>query len=155
MGTILAGTRYSDPVVLGVRGVKRIFERTTINGLELRNRLVPVNRKIGLDEVFRSADRYFEVSGRRLTFEYVLLAEKNDQPQHALELARLLRGRTALLNLIPYNRVSGLPYETPSERSCQRFCETLEQRGITVLLRRRKGDQINAACGQLRRTEAG
>ena len=73
-----------------------------------------------------AADRYFEVSGRRLTYEYVLLADINDQPQHARELATLLRGRTALLNVIPYNRIAGLPYKTPTTAAQQRFREILE-----------------------------
>jgi 23S rRNA (adenine2503-C2)-methyltransferase len=118
---------------------------------ELRNQLVPINGKIGLSAILGAADRYFEISGRRLTYEYVLLAGVNDQPPHAQQLARLLRGRSALVNLIPYNPVSGLPYRTPSARSCERFCGILERGGVTVQRRRRKGDQIDAACGQLRR----
>ncbi len=119
---------------------------------ELRNRLVPVNKNIGLAAILEEADRYFEASGRRLTFEYVLLAGINDQPEHARQLVHLLRGRTALLNVIPYNPVAGLPYETPSNNACRRFREILEQGGINVQFRERKGDKINAACGQLRRS---
>ena len=118
---------------------------------ELRNQLVPVNKSIGLADILSSADRYFEVSGRRLTFEYVLLADLNDRPHHAAELARLLRGRTALLNVIPYNPVAGLSYRTPSRDAQTRFREILEQAGVNVQFRERKGDQIDAACGQLRR----
>ncbi len=120
----------------------------------LRSQLVPVNRNIGLSAVLAAADRYFESSGRRLTFEYVLLAELNDQPEHARELAGLLRGRPAMLNVIPYNPVAGLPYQTPSSRAQQRFREILEQAGINVQFRERKGDKISAACGQLRRLAA-
>jgi 23S rRNA (adenine2503-C2)-methyltransferase len=68
-------------------------------------------------------------------------------------LAELLRGRLALINLIPYNPVSGLPYEMPSKSSVRRFVEILESAGLNVQIRERKGDEINAACGQLRRTE--
>ena len=82
---------------------------------------------------------------------HVLLAGINDAPQHAEELARLLRGRTALLNVIPYNPVAGLPYQTPSAAAIRRFREILEHAGINVQFRERKGDEINAACGQLRR----
>jgi 23S rRNA (adenine2503-C2)-methyltransferase len=121
---------------------------------ELRNRLVPVNRKIGLDAVFAASDRYFEASGRRLTFEYVLLADINDRPQHAHELVARLRGRPALLNVIPYNPVAGLPYRTPSQRAIRQFREILEAANIVVQFRQRKGDKINAACGQLRRSAA-
>jgi 23S rRNA (adenine2503-C2)-methyltransferase len=119
---------------------------------ELRNRLVPVNRKIGIDDVLEAADVYFEASGRRLTFEYVLLAGLNDRPEHARELASRLRGRTALLNVIPYNPVAGLPYATPSAAAERKFREILEAGGVNVQFRRRKGDEINAACGQLRRS---
>jgi len=121
---------------------------------ELRNRLVPVNRKIGLADILRAADRYFDVSGRQLTFEYVLLAGVNDHEQHARQLAQLLRGRTALLNVIPYNPVPGLPYRTPSAAAVRRFREILEANNIRVKFRQRKGHRINAACGQLRRAVA-
>ena len=97
----------------------------------------------------------FEVSGRRLTFEYVLIADVNDRASHAQELARLLAGRGALVNIIPYNRVAGLPYRTPSGNSVHRFREILEQAGLTVQVRQRKGDKIDAACGQLRRSSGG
>jgi len=118
---------------------------------ELRDQLVPVNSKIGIEAIIKAADEYFERSGRRLTFEYVLLGGVNDQPEHARQLARLLQGRTALLNVIPYNPVAGLPYRTPSSDAKNRFREILERGGINVQFRERKGDQIDAACGQLRR----
>lgn len=121
----------------------------------LRDQLVPVNRKIGLQKVLEAADRYFEASGRRLTFEYVLLAGINDQPAHARELAALLRGRAALLNVIPYNPVSELPYRTPTPLAQKRFREILEHAGVNVQFRERKGDKISAACGQLRRVSQG
>jgi 23S rRNA (adenine2503-C2)-methyltransferase len=118
---------------------------------ELRNQLVPVNKNIGLKSVIEAADHYFEVSGRRLTFEYVLLGELNDRPEHARELAELLQGRLALLNVIPYNPVPGLPYKTPTRKAQDRFLEILTASSINVQVRERKGDEINAACGQLRR----
>jgi 23S rRNA (adenine2503-C2)-methyltransferase len=118
---------------------------------ELRNRLVPVNRAAGLSQILRAADDYFCRSGRRLTFEYVLLAGINDQPEHAEQLAARLRGRTALLNVIPYNPVSGLPYQTPRSQDVKTFCSILVRAGVNVQVRERKGDQIDAACGQLRR----
>jgi 23S rRNA (adenine2503-C2)-methyltransferase len=119
---------------------------------ELRNRLVPANRRTGLAAILAAADRYFEASSRRLTFEYVLLADVNDQPEHARQLAGLLRHRPALLNVIPYNPVPGLPYLTPSPAAQNRFRSILEQAGINIQFRERKGSDINAACGQLRRT---
>jgi 23S rRNA (adenine2503-C2)-methyltransferase len=120
---------------------------------ELRNQLVPVNKNIGIDAIMAAADRYFEVSSRRLTFEYVLLADINDQPEHARQLARLLAGREALLNVIPYNPVAGLPYGTPTPERRQAFRAILEQGGVRVKFRHRKGNRIDAACGQLRRSQ--
>jgi 23S rRNA (adenine2503-C2)-methyltransferase len=119
---------------------------------DLRTQIVPINKSIGLNEVLNAADRYFVASGRRLTFEYVLLAGINDQPQHAHQLVELLEGRTALLNVIPYNPVAGLPYQTPSPSAIYRFRDILLSGGINVKFRHRKGAEINAACGQLRRS---
>ncbi len=121
---------------------------------ELRNRIVPVNEKMPLGEILAAADYYFERSGRRLTFEYVLLAGLNDRPEHAHQLVKLLAGRTALVNVIPYNPVAGLPYATPSIEVQHTFRRILEDGGLAVRFRHRKGDKINAACGQLRRSQA-
>jgi 23S rRNA (adenine2503-C2)-methyltransferase len=118
---------------------------------ELRHKIVPVSAKIPLAEIMAEADHYFELSGRRLTFEYVLLAGLNDGCEHAEELVDLLAGRTALLNVIPYNSVAGLPYQTPSTAAQRAFRGVLEARGVAVKFRHKKGDAIDAACGQLRR----
>ncbi|MEM9825406.1 MAG: 23S rRNA (adenine(2503)-C(2))-methyltransferase RlmN [Planctomycetota bacterium] len=117
----------------------------------LRTRLVPVNRKVGVDAVLEAADRYFDACGRRLTFEYVLLGGINDDPDCGEQLARVLRHRNAMLNVIPYNPVEGLPYVSPSPASIARFRAILEKSGVNVQFRMRKGSDINAACGQLRR----
>ena len=121
---------------------------------ELRSELVPVNKAIGINAVLDAADRYFQANGRRLTFEYVLLGGINDTEDCARQLVALLRRRTVLLNVIPYNTVAGLPYKTPSNKAIQRFRQTLETGGINVKFRQRKGDEIDAACGQLRRNRA-
>ena len=118
----------------------------------LRSQIVPVNPQTGLADILAAADHYFAASGRRLTFEYVLLADLNDRPEHARELVELLRTRAALLNVIPYNPVAGLPYRTPSARAQSAFLAILQDAGINVQVRQRKGDKIDAACGQLRRT---
>lgn len=117
----------------------------------LRSQIVPVGEKVSLAAILAEADHYFDLSGRQLTFEYVLLAGINDGPEHAHELARLLGGRTALVNVIPFNPVSGLPYRTPSTTAQQIFRRILEDHGIAVKFRHKKGDAIDAACGQLRR----
>lgn len=122
---------------------------------ELRQKIVPVADKIHIADVLAEADSYFEVSGRQLTFEYVLLGGLNDSPREATELVRLLNKRTAMLNVIPYNPVAGLPYKTPSHSAQRVFRQILEQGGISVHFRHRKGDAIDAACGQLRRRTQG
>ncbi len=119
---------------------------------ELRNELVPVNRKIGINAIMDAAEGYFRSTGRRLTFEYVLLANINDQPAQATQLAELLGGSGALLNVIPYNPVAGLAYQTPSSQAIKAFRQILVQGQVNVQFRERKGDQIDAACGQLRRS---
>ncbi len=118
---------------------------------EIRNRLVPANRSIGMEAILAAADEYFERTGRRVTYEYVLLAGINDQPEHARELVRFLRGRPALVNLIPYNPVPDLPYRTPAPGVTAEFMEILTHGGLEASVRYRKGERIQAACGQLRR----
>lgn len=117
----------------------------------LRNQLVPVNHRIGIEKILLAADRYFDATGRRLTFEYVLLSGINDSEAQARELVQVLRGRCQMLNVIPYNAVAGLPYETPSSTRIREFRDTLIGGGINVMFRQRKGNGIDAACGQLRR----
>jgi 23S rRNA (adenine2503-C2)-methyltransferase len=121
----------------------------------LRTRLVPVNKAIGIEAVLAAADRYWETSGRRLTFEYVLLGGVNDALDDARKLVRLLAGRAALLNVIPYNPVAGLPWKEPTAADRERFLGVLADAGVNVQVRRRKGARIDAACGQLRRLKAG
>jgi len=121
---------------------------------ELRTRLVPVNKAIGLADVMAAADRYWETSGRRLTFEYVLLGGVNDSPAHAADLARLMGHRAALVNIIPYNAVAGMPWKEPTQHGREQFLDVLRDAGVNVQVRRRKGARIDAACGQLRRAAA-
>ncbi|MDB4864050.1 23S rRNA (adenine(2503)-C(2))-methyltransferase RlmN [Pirellulaceae bacterium] len=121
---------------------------------QLRDEIVPVNSNIGINKIIESADHYFDVSSRRLTFEYVLLGDINDQPEHAHQLAKLLQSRNILLNVIPYNPVAGLPYRTPSSKTISEFRAILLRANINVQFRQRKGDDIDAACGQLRRKTA-
>jgi len=121
---------------------------------EIRNQLIPANRKIGVAAVLEAADYYFEKTGRRVTFEYVLLAGLNDAPEHARELVALLQGRPALEPVLPSNPAPGRPSHTPKSTATARFGEILEHGGLSVAIRYRKGDRIDAACGQLRRSTA-
>ncbi len=120
---------------------------------ELRNELVPVNQNIGLNAILQAADDYFETTGRRVTYEYVLLGGVNDTPQHARQIAALLRSRNAHVNLIPMNSVTELPFKNSSLPRTKQFVELLEENGVNVTVRKRKGADIDAACGQLRLQE--
>lgn len=117
---------------------------------QLRNELVPVNQKIGLEAIMEAADEFFETTGRRVTYEYVMLNERNDGAEEARQLATLLHGRNAHVNLIPMNNVSELPYHDPSAERLRTFVDILERAGIVATVRKRKGADIDAACGQLR-----
>jgi 23S rRNA (adenine2503-C2)-methyltransferase len=119
----------------------------------LRTRIVPTNDKTGLHAILEAADYFFAETGRQVTYEYVLLRELNDSAGHASDLARLLNGRRAHVNLIPFNDVEGLPYRRPPDEALAAFVAELRQADISVKVRKRKGSEIDAACGQLRRKE--
>ncbi len=117
----------------------------------LRGRLVPVNRKTNIDAVLAAADDYFQATGRRVTYEYVLLDGVNDRPQDARRLVALLQNRNAMVNLIPFNPVAGLEYRPPSKAAVDEFSRILHEGRLNVVIRYRRGEKIDAACGQLRR----
>lgn len=117
---------------------------------EIRAKIMPVSRKFPLRELLTAANEYALTTKRRVTFEYAMIAGVNDSPEHARELAGLLRGKLAAVNLIPLNAVpeTGLQRSTP-EKTAQ-FAEILKTRRITVTVRKEMGADIEAACGQLR-----
>lgn len=117
----------------------------------LRMRIVPTNDRTGIPEILAAADDFYATTGRQVTYEYVLLGGLNDSPRDARELATLLQGRKAHINLIPFNDVEGLPYIRPTIESQTSFIDTLKRAGLSVKVRKRKGSEIDAACGQLRR----
>jgi 23S rRNA (adenine2503-C2)-methyltransferase len=121
---------------------------------DLRTRIVPTNEQTGITAILEAADYFFDKTGRQVTYEYVLLGGLNDSPREARELARLLQTRKAHVNLIPFNDVEGLPYARPTRDALAEFVGVLKQSGISVKVRKRKGSEIDAACGQLRRTVA-
>lgn len=118
---------------------------------ELRSRLMPVNRIWPVAEVMAAAREYAEVTGRRVTIEYILIEELNDTPELAAELAALLEGMLVHVNLIPMNPVAERPeFRRPRAERIRRFAAVLEQEGIGATIRREMGGEIDAACGQLR-----
>jgi 23S rRNA (adenine2503-C2)-methyltransferase len=117
---------------------------------ETRNKIMPVNRKYPLRELTAACEYYQESKGRMITFEYILIAGVNDGLDQVLPLAQLARRLNAKVNLIPYNKVEDLPWERPSETAQKSFLAALEKQKVIATLRREKGHDIDAACGQLR-----
>jgi 23S rRNA (adenine2503-C2)-methyltransferase len=116
----------------------------------LRNELVPINRKHPIAELLAACWHYLdEQNGRSVTFEYVMLEGVNDSPAQARALARLLKGHPAKVNLIPFNPFPGTRYARSSAPVIQRFRDELLQRGLLATVRRTRGEDIDAACGQL------
>ena len=119
-----------------------------------RNRIMPVNRKHPLAELTAACEYYHQSRGRLITFEYILIAGVNDGLDQVQPLAALARRLNAKVNLIPCNQVEGLPWERPTEEAQEAFLRALQKQKVTATLRREKGRDIDAACGQLRlRTE--
>jgi 23S rRNA (adenine2503-C2)-methyltransferase len=117
---------------------------------ELRNRLVPINRKHPIDELLAACWHYLDrQNGRSITFEYVMLEDVNDEPAHARQLAKLLRGRPAKVNLIPFNTFPGTEYRCSPASAIVRFRDILNEQGVIATIRKTRGDDIEAACGQL------
>jgi len=116
----------------------------------LRNELVPINRKHPIGELLQACWHYLDAQcGRSVTFEYVMLDGVNDSPAQARALARLLKGHPAKVNLIPFNPFPGTQYRRSAAHVIQRFRDELLQRGLLATIRRTRGDDIDAACGQL------
>jgi 23S rRNA (adenine2503-C2)-methyltransferase len=117
---------------------------------ETRGKIMPVNRKYPLKELSAACEYYQEKKGRMLTFEYILIAGVNDGLDQVKPLAALAKRLNAKINLIPYNKVEGLAWERPGEERQEAFVACLEELGASATLRREKGHDIDAACGQLR-----
>jgi 23S rRNA (adenine2503-C2)-methyltransferase len=116
----------------------------------LRDQLVPINRRYPIAELLEACWHYLEKqNGRNITFEYTMLDGVNDGQEHALELARLLRGREAKVNLIPFNTFPGTRYRRSPAPAIARFRDLLQRQGVIATIRRTRGDDIDAACGQL------
>src|SRR6266478_4547634 len=117
---------------------------------QVRNQIMPINRRYNIETLLSACDYYVAQKKQRLTFEYILIADVNDSNEQARLLSRHAHRLSAKVNLIPYNSVSGLPWARPSERRQEKFLSILRGDGIPVTLRREKGHDIDAACGQLR-----
>ena len=126
---------------------------------ETRSAIMPINRRWGVDELLEACRAYYAKTGRRISFEYTLIAGKNDSTERAEQLARVLNaklrtrteGMPIHVNLIPVNEVSETGFRRSGKAAVAAFAKTLEARGIRATVRRKLGSDINASCGQLRR----
>ena len=171
--TVAAARRLNDPHGLGIAqrritistvGLPKQIERLAGEGLqatlavslhapddELRRQLIPWAQGIPLARLLAACHRYFERTGREVTFEYCLLAGVNDRPEHAARLAEIARELRAHVNLLMYNPVTTLPYQRPSRNAAIDFLKRLRAAGVNAHLRESRGLEADAACGQLRR----
>lgn len=119
---------------------------------EKRSQIMPINNKYPIEELISACDYYIEKTGRRISFEYTLISGVNDNMAEADRLADLLKGRLCHVNLIPVNKVKETGFEKSNPAGINAFRQRLEKRGISATVRREMGSDINAACGQLRRS---
>ena len=114
-----------------------------------RDIIMPINKKINLEELRESVRYFYDKTGSRVTYEYILFKDLNDSIEDAQKLVQFTKASPCKINLIEYNTVEDLPYERSSNRVTEQFMKYLEERNILVTLRKSKGKDINAACGQL------
>ncbi len=117
---------------------------------ELRSQIMPINKAYPLTELMPTLKDYIKKTNRRLTFEYILLKDINDSIECAKELAKLVRGMNAYVNLIPYNETSHIEYKKSTDKNITNFYDALKKEGICVTIRKEFGSEVEAACGQLR-----
>ncbi|MGC1308353.1 MAG: 23S rRNA (adenine(2503)-C(2))-methyltransferase RlmN [Phormidesmis sp.] len=120
----------------------------------LRTQLIPSAEHYPLQDLLNECRDYVKLTGRRVTFEYIVLADLNDLPEHALELASELRGFQSHVNLIPYNPITEVDYKRPTRQRIEAFTQQLKDKGIAVSVRYSRGLEQDAACGQLRASKA-
>ena len=121
---------------------------------KLRQQLIPSSVNYPLDALLEECRQYVAMTGRRVTFEYILLAEVNDWPEQARQLASQIRGFQTHVNLIPYNPIQEADYQRPNKQRIKAFAEALDQEKIAVSVRYSRGLEADAACGQLRASQA-
>lgn len=120
---------------------------------EIRNKIMPINRAYDIKTLMESIKKYIEKTNRRVTIEYVMLKDINDNYENAIDLANLLRGLNVYVNLIPYNETSNIEFKKSSKDKILKFYDTLKKQKINVTIRKEFGSGIDAACGQLRAKE--
>lgn len=117
---------------------------------EIRDKIMPINKVYKIEELIDALKEYIKVTNRRVTFEYILLDNVNDREKDAVELAKLIRGMNAYVNLIPYNETHNISFLRSKQENITKFYDILKKNNISVTIRREYGGKISAACGQLR-----
>jgi len=117
---------------------------------EIRNKIMPINKRYSLDELMKSIKKYIDVTNRRVTFEYIMLENVNDSEENAIELSKLLKGINCYVNLIPYNETENIEFKRTKNDKIMKFYDILKKNRINVTIRKEFGSKVDAACGQLR-----
>ena len=120
---------------------------------ELRRQLIPWAEHFSIEEILNACRYYFDKTGREITLEYILLSDVNDRPEHAKQLVSICKTLRANVNLLRYNEVETLPFKRPRADAVVQFQEILRRGGVNAHVRKSRGRDIAAACGQLRRRE--
>ena len=148
------GKRVDNVVIMGTGepfdNYDNVMRFCEIINSDLRRKLMPIDQAYPLDVLMDALHEYSEGNNRRITFEYILLHGVNDTDVHAIQLANLIRGMNAYVNLIPYNQVDENGYVSTNEKVALHFYDVLMKHGVKATLRSKHGDDIDAACGQLR-----
>jgi 23S rRNA (adenine2503-C2)-methyltransferase len=118
---------------------------------KLRSKIMPVNKKYSIDKLIKACKIYTGETNRRVTFEYIMISNYNDSKEHAFKLAKILKGVLCHVNLIPYNEIKGISFRRSKAEVIEKFKQLLESKGIGTTIRRELGEDIKAACGQLRK----
>ncbi len=122
---------------------------------EKRSSIMPVNNKYNISELMEACRSYQKITGRRISYEYAIIKDVNDDDESAYELVSLLKGELAHINIIPVNNVDENDFRKPDVKRIRQFCSVLEKNNITATVRRKLGSDINASCGQLRKNNSG
>ncbi len=159
----LGQRRITVSTVGVVEGIERMSEEELKVNLVLslhapndhvRKKIIPYARTYAIKDILAAMDKYARATKRDITYEYILIDGINVEPEHAEELATLVKGRQCSVNLIPYNHVEGVKLQRPSNNAIRRFRDILQKRGVVNTCRYTKGDDIAAACGQLAMLES-